>query len=85
MVTFERHLQNSICYHISQTNYCCLVSFRPQPHGLLLPGQEEEELQPENKGAAADEISEDSMASGSSGFGSLPRKNPRTSLITSAG
>ena len=42
----------------------------------------ESDLQAENRG---DQASEDSLASGSSGFGSLPRKAQRSSLVTSPG
>ena len=54
---------------------------RPRPEKFTLLGEQNDvDLQPENKGA--DEFSEDSMASGSSGFGSLPRGKQRTSLVT---
>ncbi|KAI0218392.1 C2 NT-type domain-containing protein [Lamellibrachia satsuma] len=47
----------------------------PKSKSLMLPGRgEEEDLQPENKGASDDD-STGSIASNSSGFGSLPRPN----------
>lgn len=62
------------------------ILFRPRFEQQKLPGEQQNDvdLQPENKGAGGgDEFSEDSMASGSSGFGSLPRGKQRSSLVTS--
>ena len=46
----------------------------------------EEDLHPENKGGGSDDLagdpSGDSVASGSSGFGSLPRKDPSARIST---
>ena len=60
-----------------------LFYIRPRPQTLSIPGvttDTENDLQDENRGPV-DDYSEDSLASGSSGFGSLPRKT-RTSLVT---
>ena len=67
---------------ISKT-YINFVYFRPRNvRGTILGDQPSDvDLHPENKGGAVDEFSEDSMASGSSGFGSLPRGKQRTSLV----
>ena len=60
------------------------IVFRPAPRSSTIPlaaNTEAADLEPENKGLSTEDYSEDSIKSGSSGFGSLPRK--RTSLVTS--
>ena len=63
-----------------------VVSCRPRSRQNQAVPETEEDLHAENKGASGDDLagdpSGDSVASGSSGFGSLPRKDPTARVST---
>lgn len=79
----KKQLGNStlkVCIHMSLlSGDPCFKAPRPSDPQDNMEDVEELGLQPENKGAS-DDTSGDSVASGSSGFGSLPRK-PETMQV----
>ena len=76
-------MATNVCIYKSCTS---LILSRPRSRANQTVPDTEEDLHAENKGASGDDMagdpSGDSVASGSSGFGSLPRKDPSAKVST---